>query len=130
MQHIKRTNYQCAIWKRESENFPCEPLASSSNGWKYENGYLDPLWIQGDVDKIGLLPLLMDSAHSPATVKHAMQLIKDATLHLHPGQVPVIVMDQPLYNIAKQIQWEYQDEFGEDNSVVMLSALHIEMSVH
>ena len=37
-------------------------------------------------------------------------------------------MDQPLYAIAKQIQWTWS-HLGEESFVVMLGGLHIEMAV-
>ncbi len=73
----------------------------------------------------GLLPLFRDSAHSVSMVKHGMNLIQRATEHVNHGQVPVITVDQPLYAIAKKIQWTW---YGESKFVVMLSGLHIEMS--
>ena len=45
-----------------------------------------------------------DTAHTPAMIKHGMDVIRDATLHVNPGQVPAMTVDQPLYAIAKQIQ--------------------------
>ena len=47
---------------------------------------------------------------------------------LHPGQVPIITMDQPLYTLAKQIQWSWPASHGEDQFVVMFGGLHIKMA--
>ena len=52
----------------------------------------------------------------------AMKLAAKVSQYLHPGQCPVITMDQPLYGIAKQIQWTWLDIFGEDKFVVMMGA--------
>ena len=60
-------------------------------------------------------------------IKHAMTIIKDAIEHLIPGQIPVVTMDQPLYNLVKQIQWIWP-QLSEENFVVMLDGLHIEMA--
>ena len=38
--------------------------------------------------------------------------------------------DQPLYAIAKQLQWSYPEALGEDKLVLMLGALHIEGKMH
>ena len=38
-------------------------------------------------------------------------------------------MDQPLFCIAKQIQWAWPDVFGEDKFVVVMGGLHIEMYI-
>ncbi len=61
-------------------------------------------------------------------VKHGMNLIQRATEHVNHGQVPVITVDQPLYAIAKKIQWTWPIMYGESKFVVMLGGLHIEMS--
>ena len=55
----------------------------------------------------GLMPLFYANAHSLAMVKHGMELIIKATEHLNPGQIPVLTVDQPLYAIAKVIQWSW-----------------------
>ena len=52
-----------------------------------------------------LLPLFCEGAHSAAMVRHGLDVIKQAVDYLNPGQVPVVAMDQPLYALAKQIQW-------------------------
>ena len=75
-----------------------------------------------------LLPLLRDQAHSVATIKHAMDKIKETVSFLNPGQTPVITADQPLYALAKQIQWHWPDIYGEDKFVIMFGGLHIEMT--
>ena len=77
---------------------------------------------------IALMPLFNDSAHSVAMIKHSMIVAKKAIQYLNPDQVPVIAMDQPLYALAKQIQWTWP-ELGEESFVVMLGGLHIEMAM-
>ena len=47
----------------------------------------------------------------------------------HPKQVPVLAADQPLYALAKEIQWTWPDSHGEDHFVIMFGGLHIEMAV-
>ena len=42
-------------------------------------------------------------------------------------QTPVITLDQPLYAIAKAIQWDTTTRFNEDNYFVFLGPLHKEM---
>ena len=41
----------------------------------------------------------------------------------------MLVVDQPLYAIAKTIQWTIEEKFGEDIFVVLLRGLHIEMAL-
>jgi len=57
--------------------------------------------------KIALLPLFHENANSVAMIKHAITVTKEAIAHLNPNQTPVITMDQPLYSLAKQIQWAW-----------------------
>ena len=47
---------------------------------------------------------------------------------LHAGQVPITTVDQPLYALKKQIQWNWPASHGEDQFVVMFGGLHIEMA--
>ena len=76
-----------------------------------------------------LLPLFLDNAHSAAMIRHSMDLVRAAVHHLNPGQVPVLAADQPLYALAKEIQWTWPDSHGEDHFVIMFGGLHIEMAV-
>ena len=62
-------------------------------------------------------------------IGHSMNMIQAAVHHLNAGQVPVIAVDQPLYAIAKQIQWTWPDSHGESNFVIMFGGLHIEMTI-
>ena len=61
-------------------------------------------------------------------IRHAMDVVKVAINELNPRQIPVITLDQPLYAIVKEVQWNWPDTFGEDLFVVMLGALHTEMA--
>jgi hypothetical protein len=74
-----------------------------------------------------MLPIFKEPAHSPTTMLHCMNRIVDVTEFLNPGQIPVMVVDQPLYAIAKRLQWKYPDsKIGESRFVVLLGAMHIE----
>ena len=73
-----------------------------------------------------LLPLFHENAHSIAMIRHSMDIIRNAVDHINNGQVPVITFDQPLYTIAKQIQWKWSEIYGEEKFVIMLHGLHIE----
>ena len=78
---------------------------------------------------IALLPLFRENAHSVCMMSHAMQMVTKAIHHINPTQVPVIVVDQPLFAICKQIQWTWPESHGEDKIVVMMGGLHIEMNL-
>ena len=75
-----------------------------------------------------LLPLFQESAHTVAMIRHLMDVIKSAVEYLNAGQTPVLTFDQPLYALAKQIQWKWPEKYGEDKLVVMFGGLHIEMA--
>jgi hypothetical protein len=81
-----------------------------------------------DVTITTLLPLFPDDSKSVAMIRHSMDVIKRAVEHVNPGQVPVITVDQPLFAIAKIIQWNWPESYGEDKFVVLLGGLHIEMA--
>ena len=61
-------------------------------------------------------------------IRHSMDVIKKATEYLNPGQVPVIAVDQPLFTVAKQIQWNWPESHGEQHFVFILGGLLIEMA--
>ena len=48
-----------------------------------------------------LLPLSYDQAKSVAMIRRSMNVVKKAVEILHPGQVPITTVDQPLYTLAK-----------------------------
>ena len=47
---------------------------------------------------------------------------------LNQGQVPVLACDQPLYAIAKKIQWNFLTVYGEKKLVVMFGGFHTELA--
>ena len=71
-----------------------------------------------------LLPLLRDGAHSVATIKHVMDIILDIVTYLNPSQIPVVAADQPLYALAKQIQWQWPEN-GDNKFVIIFGGLHV-----
>ena len=81
-----------------------------------------------DVTITSLLPLFPDDSKYVATIRHSMDFVQRAVHRLNPGQVPVLTLDQPLFTIAKQIQWHWSDVNGEEKFVILLGGLHIEMA--
>ena len=75
-----------------------------------------------------LLPLFYENAHTIAMVRHGMTVIKDATQYLNAGQTPIMAVDQPLYAMAKEIQWFWPEVLGESKFLIMLGGLHIELA--
>ena len=80
------------------------------------------------VSLTALLPLFSENSHSATMLVHAIKLIKADTEYLNIGQCPVMTVDQPLYAISKQIQWNLEG-YKEDSMVIMMGGLHIEMAV-
>ncbi len=76
-----------------------------------------------------MLPLFPDKADSPAMIKHAMDILKDVTSFLHPGQMPVMACDCPIFAKAKFIQWTWPATYGESEFLVMFGGLHLEMGM-
>ena len=77
---------------------------------------------------ISLLPMFYENAHSIAMILHAMNMVKAAVNHVNLRQTPVIALDQPLFALAKLIQWNWPSTHGEKKFVLMLGGLHIEMA--
>uniref|UniRef100_UPI00358E5A52 uncharacterized protein n=1 Tax=Myxine glutinosa TaxID=7769 RepID=UPI00358E5A52 len=76
-----------------------------------------------------LLPLFYEKSATPAMIKHGMDVQRQATEYLNPGQIPVTTFDQPLFTLAKYVQWKWPDTYGEKVHVVMMGGLHIEMDL-
>ena len=57
-------------------------------------------------------------------IRHSMDMIKLAVQKLNPAQVPVITT----LAIAKKIQWNWPENYGENQFVIVLGGLHIEMA--
>ena len=73
-----------------------------------------------------MLLLIKESTNSPAIVYHCLYLISKLTLKLNPNQIPIVTADQPVYVIAKQLQWNYPENF--ELCFLILGPLHIEMA--
>ena len=54
---------------------------------------------------------------------------KDINEYLNPGQILILAADQPLFALAKQIQWTWPATHGKDQFVIMFRGLHNEMAV-
>ena len=72
--------------------------------------------------------LISINDYTLAMIKHSRDVISKAVEHLNPGQTQVVTFDQPLYALAKQIQFKWPDRYGKDKLVVMFGGLHIEMA--
>ena len=77
---------------------------------------------------LSILPLFKKSAHTPAMIRHTFNVVATATNRVNPGQTPLLTFDQPLYALAKKIQWNWPNNYGEDKFVIIVGGLHIEMA--
>ena len=96
--------------------------------WAAYHASLQPP-IEDPPARSALLPLFYEKSATPAMIKHGMNVIREAVEYLNPGQVPVTTFDQPLFALAKFVQWKWPDTDGEKEHVVMLGGLHIEMAL-
>ena len=76
-----------------------------------------------------LLPLFNEDSKSTAMIRHSTDVIKKAIQIVNDKQVPVIIFDQPLYAIAKTVQWRWPTAYGENMFVIVLGGLHTEMAI-
>ena len=69
-----------------------------------------------------IVPLMNAAFHTLLTQHHCMQYRKKSVNFFNPGQTPVDVCNQSVYELTKEIQWREKDTFGS-------SGLHIEKSL-
>ena len=69
-----------------------------------------------------------DLAASPAMICQTMDVVVKAVNYLNPGQTPVLACDQPIYAMAKKIQWNWPSTYGESSIVMMFGGLHTELA--
>ena len=96
----------------------------SSTSWTQLNANMERGKIRKSISS--MFPIFKDDSHSVPLMCHAMDLILKATTFVNREQVPVIAFDQPLFAIAKKIQWHWPDKYGESKLVIMMGGLHIE----
>ena len=58
-----------------------------------------------------------------------MDVVGKAVEIINPEQVSIITLDQPLYTLAKHIQWSWPDTYSENHFVVIFGGLQIEMTI-
>ena len=79
-------------------------------------------------DSTALLPLFREASKSSAMIKHSLDVIKKAVTFLNNDQCIVVALDQPLYALAKRIQWQWPEQYGNHQFIMMLGGLHTEMA--
>ena len=76
-----------------------------------------------------LLPLFHEKAATVAMIRHGMTVIRGTISICNPGQLPIMVVDQPFFALAKQVQWQWPNSFGESSFIVILGGLHTEIAL-
>ena len=67
------------------------------------------------------------SSWNPLQAQRWLSMLSQAINFINPGQTPVVEADQPLFQLAKKIQWKYPEtEIGESSFLVTLGAMHTE----
>lgn len=124
MRHYRWLSHVKDVLEHNAENNEQDREISwaAFNASKTEHGPKKP------TDKSTLLPLFAEKATSPSMILHSMNIIKQNVSFLNPGQVPVIAFDHPFFALAKQIQWNWPDRYGEDKMDIIFGGLHIEMT--
>ena len=98
---------------------------TNSSSWAVFHSQSQP--IRPCQDTSVMLPILPDNSKSPATIKYLLRVLMQSMHQLNPNQTAVIGFYQPLYALAKKIQWFQPAKYGQQNLVLILSVLHIEM---
>ena len=127
---IEKAKEQEEEWTNAAiELLPSEQLSSKSNiSWSAHHASR-----QAPTDDFpavrALLPLFYEKSNSPAMIKHGMNVVKKTVEFLNDKQIPVMTADQPLFALAKFVQWKWPATHGEEKFVVMLGGLHTEMAL-
>lgn len=79
-------------------------------------------------DNSVLLPLFKEDSKNVAMIKHGMNVIKQIVDRVNCDQSPVITFDQPLFTLAKLIQWNWSNLYGEEQFIIMMGPLHTKMA--
>ena len=111
-----------AKWQSNTRRLISEGVQNGGDpiSWAAFHSYQEPPH-DFEVTIGSLLTLLPDDSKSVAMIRHAMDVVLQVVHHLNPGQVrlPVLTLDQPLYAIAKQVQWNWPSGYGEDKFVIL-----------
>jgi hypothetical protein len=80
------------------------------------------------LDVCSLISLFEEEAASVTMIRHAIDVVNQVIRFLNLNQIPVLACDQPLYAIAKKIQWNWPELYGENKLVIMFGGFHTELA--
>ena len=59
-------------------------------------------------------------------IRNFLDVTKHVVTYLNPGETPVVELDQPLYALAKKIQWHHPDTYAQ--MMTMMGPLQTEIA--
>ena len=83
---------------------------------------------ENTLGRSSLLPLFQEEAASAAMICHAIDVITKAVDFPNQERVPILACDQPLYAMAKKVQWNFRTVYSEKKLVVMFGGFHTELA--
>ena len=131
---LTKKNYQQHIdeeyqWLHQAKEVLEDSMSTDDNiSWAAFHASRQPPDKGRTICPTALLPLFTECSHTVAMVRHSMDVVRSAVEHLNAGQTLVITFDQPLFALAKQIQWTWPEHYGEEKILVMFGGLHIELA--
>ena len=75
--------------------------------------------LEHTITDTSLLTLFFAQAKSVAMICHSIGVIKSGVNIINSSQIPVVTVDQPLYNTVKEIQWKWPETHGKDHFVIL-----------
>ena len=66
------------------------------------------------VNNLGIstkLPLILEKVYTKDTQYYCTHIISKTIFKVNPKQTPVDVCDEPVYTLAKQMQWRFPEQF-------------------
>lgn len=75
-----------------------------------------------------LLPLFYEDSASVSMMCHGFNVCRKITNMVNTGQTPVMCVDEPLFRVAKIIQWNWPHLWGENHLVLLMGPFHIEQA--
>ena len=68
----------------------------------------------------GLCPMFDEKAATATMMYHTIKIVSSTISKLNPNQIPIIVGDQPIFSLLKQVQWRYPETYREDKLVIFM----------
>ena len=65
-------------------------------------------------DSSAILSLIDEPIQTIDTQYHCMEIVEKTTQLLNPGQICVNESDQPVFELLKELQWNFPDRFGPE----------------